>query len=140
MQLLVLYVYVCSVVGFPFGSAGKESTCNMGDLSLIPGLGRSPGEGKGYPLQYSGLEKSMDCIIHGVAKSWTQLSGFHYAQLCLTVRDTTHCGSPVSSVHGILQARILEWVAISSSRGSFQLRDRTCVSCGSNIGRQILCH
>ena len=98
MQLLVLYVYVCSVVGFPFGSAGKESTCNMGDLSLIPGLGRSPGEGKGYPLQYSGLEKSMDCIIHGVAKSWTQLSGFHYAQLCLTVRDTTHCGSPSLSM------------------------------------------
>ena len=47
--------------GFPCGSAGKESTCNMGDLSWIPGLGRSPGEGKGYPLQYSGLDNSMDC-------------------------------------------------------------------------------
>ena len=46
--------------GFPCGSAGKESSCNSGDLGLIPGLGRSPGEGKGYPLQYSGLEKSMD--------------------------------------------------------------------------------
>ena len=56
-------------VDFPCGSAGKESTCNVGDLGLIPRLGRSPGEGKGYPLQYSGLENSMDCIVHGVAKS-----------------------------------------------------------------------
>ena len=58
-------------LGFPGDSAGKESTCNEGDLGSIPGLGRSPGEGKGYPLQYSGLENSMDCIVHGVAKSWT---------------------------------------------------------------------
>ena len=58
--------------------SGKESACNSGDLSLIPGLGRSPGEGKSYPLQYSGLENSMDCIVHGVAKSWTQLSSFHF--------------------------------------------------------------
>ena len=54
---------------FFYGSAGKESACNVGDLSLIPGLGRSPGEGKGYPLQYSGLENSIDCIVHGVAES-----------------------------------------------------------------------
>ena len=57
---------------FPCGSAGKESACNVGDLGSIPGLGGSPGEGKGYPLQYSGLEKSMDCIVHGVSKSRTQ--------------------------------------------------------------------
>ena len=50
---------------FPCGSAGKESTCNVGDLGSIPGLGRSPGEGKGYSLQYSGLENSTDCIVHG---------------------------------------------------------------------------
>ena len=56
---------------FPRGSAGKESYCDMGDLGLIPGLGRSPGEVKGYPLQYSGLENSMDCIVHGVAESDT---------------------------------------------------------------------
>ena len=55
--------------GFPSNSAGKESACNVGDLGSIPGLGRSPGEGKGYPLQYSGLEKPMDCIVHGVTKS-----------------------------------------------------------------------
>ena len=58
--------------GFPCGIAGKESTCNAGDLGSIPGLGISPGEVKGYPLQYSGLENSMDCIVHGVAKSWTR--------------------------------------------------------------------
>ena len=54
--------------GFPGGSAGKESACNTGDLGSISGLGRFPGEGKGYPLQYSGLENSMDCIVHWVAK------------------------------------------------------------------------
>ena len=58
-------------------SAGKESSRNAGDLGLIPGLGRSHGEGKGYPLQYSGLENSMDCIVHVVAKRRTQLSAFH---------------------------------------------------------------
>ena len=55
-------------MGFPCGSAGKESACNAGDLGSIPGLGRSPAEGKGYPLQYSGLENSMDCIVHGITK------------------------------------------------------------------------
>ena len=51
-------------MGFPRGSGGKESTCNVGDLGLIPGLGRYSGEGQGYPLQYSGLQNSMDCIVH----------------------------------------------------------------------------
>ena len=55
--------------GFSGSSAGKESACNVGDLGSISGLGRSPGEGKGYPLQYSGPGNSMDCIVHGVAKS-----------------------------------------------------------------------
>ena len=63
--------------GFSGGSAGKESACSVGNLGLIPGLGSSPGEEKGYTLQYSGLENSMDCIIHGVAKSRTRLSNFH---------------------------------------------------------------
>ena len=65
-------------LGFPCGSADKESSCNSGDLGSIPGLGRSPGEGKGYPLQYSGLENSMDYIAHGVAKSQTWLTDFHF--------------------------------------------------------------
>ena len=64
-------------MGFTCGSASKESTCNVGDLGSIPGLGRSPGEGKGYPLQNSGLENSMDCMVHGVAKSGTRMSNFH---------------------------------------------------------------
>ena len=63
-------------LGFPCGSTGKESACNVGYLGSIPGLGRSPGEGKRYPLQYSGLENSSDYIVHGVAKSQTQLSNF----------------------------------------------------------------
>ena len=62
----------------PCGSAGKESACNAGDLGSIPGLGRSPGEGEGYPHQSSGLENSMDCIVHGVTKSRTRLSDFHF--------------------------------------------------------------
>ena len=57
--------------GFPDSSDGKESACSAGDLSSIPGLGRSPGEGKGNPPQYPGLENSMDCTDHGVAKSQT---------------------------------------------------------------------
>ena len=65
-------------LGFPCGSANKESTCNVRDLGSIPRLGRSPGDGKGYPLQYSGLENSMDCIVHGIAKSWTRLSNFYF--------------------------------------------------------------
>ena len=71
-------------IGYPRGyswassnSTGKESVCNVGDLGSISGVGRSPGEGKGYPLQYSGLENSMDSV-HGIAKSQTQLSGFHF--------------------------------------------------------------
>ena len=65
-------------LGFPGGSAGKESACYAGDPGSIPGLRRSPGEGKGYPLQYSGLENSMDCIVHGLTKTWTQPSDFHF--------------------------------------------------------------
>ena len=77
----------------------KESACNAGDLGSIPGLGRSPGEGKGYPLQYPGLENSMDYIVHGVAKSRTQLSDFHfdlliihtYTCVCINNNIVIHC-------------------------------------------------
>ena len=65
-------------LGFPCDSAGQESACNAGDLGSIPGLGRSPDEGNCYPLQYYGLENSMDCIAHGVTKSQTRLSDFHF--------------------------------------------------------------
>ena len=66
------------LLGLASSTAGKESACNVGDLGLIPMLGRYPGEGKGHPLQYSGLENSMDCIVHGLAKSQTRLSDFHF--------------------------------------------------------------
>ena len=140
-------------LGFPCGSAGKESACNQGDLGSIPGLGRSPGEGKGYPLQYSGLENSMDCIVYGVAKSWALLSDFHFVfkfnkseieyfmlysylffclllylylaaaaaaaakslQSCPTLCDSRDGSPPGSPVPGLLQARTLEWVAVSFS-------------------------
>ena len=70
-------------MGFPGGSDGKETACNVEDTGSIPGSGRSPGQGNGYPLQYSCLENSMDtgawwAAVHGVAKSWTQLSDFHF--------------------------------------------------------------
>ena len=81
----ILWVSLGTPQGFPCGSAGKESTCNAGNLGSIPGLGRSPGEGKGHPLQYSGLENSTDCIVHGVANSRTRLSVFH----SLTVDSST---------------------------------------------------
>ena len=68
---LTLY---CLLMTFPCGSAGKEFTCNAGDLGSIPGLGRSPGEGKAFALQYSSLENSIDCIVHGVAKVWHDLA------------------------------------------------------------------
>ena len=88
-------------MGFPGSSAGKESTCNAGELGLIPGLGRSPGEGTSYPLQYSGLEDSMDCIVHRVAKIRSRLSNFHFTSICksgLLSRDKLFLSSNVSFV------------------------------------------
>ena len=86
-----LYSQACGIPGdphstkfFPGRSAGKEYACNAGDPGWIPGLGRSPGEGNHYPLQYSGLENSMDYIVHGVAKSQTRLSDFHFQYLQTT--------------------------------------------------------
>ena len=74
-------------LGFACGSASKESACNAGDLGLIPRFRRSPGEGKDNPFQYSGLENSMDCIVHGVAKSRTHLSDFYFSYLQLVMSD-----------------------------------------------------
>ena len=77
-------------MGVPGGSAGKESTCNAGNLGLIPGLGRSPGEGNSYPLKYSGLENSMDCIVHRVIKNQTRLSYFHSILIHTHIYTYTH--------------------------------------------------
>ena len=88
------FLHILSILSIhpsPCGSAGKESACNEGDLGLIPGLGRSPGEGKGYTLQYSGLENSMDCIAQGAAKSRTQLSDFHFHFSLSWQKPTQHC-------------------------------------------------
>ena len=68
---LILNGRVPLYLGFPDSPVGKKSACSAGDPGSFPGSGRSPGEGKDYPLQYSGLENSMDCIVHGVSKSWT---------------------------------------------------------------------
>ena len=75
-------------MGFPGGSDGKLSACSAGDLGWIPGLGRSLGEGKGYPLQYFGLENSRDCIVLGVAKNQTRpaaLSSEAYLAWCAPI-------------------------------------------------------
>ena len=76
LQMYLAKVRPCGFLDFSFG---KEPTCNAGDASSIPGLGRSPGEGKVYLLQYTGLENSMDCIVHWVTKSHTWLSDFHFS-------------------------------------------------------------
>ena len=83
LLLFHYYNFIFSSPCLPFklisgGSAGKESSCNAGDLSLIPGLGRSPGEGNSYSLQYSDLENSMDYIVHGVTKSQAWLNNIHF--------------------------------------------------------------
>ena len=92
--------------GFPGGSAGKELACNVGDLCLIPGLGRSPGGGKGSLPQYSCLEHPVDrgtwrAAVHGVSKSQTRLNGFHLGRL-------TKPPPPLGSEIGPL--RLLFWV------------------------------
>ena len=84
-----LFKLPLAFLGFPDSSVGKESACNAGDLGLILGLGRSPGEGKGYPLQFSGLENSMDCIVDRLTKSpdaadWLSLLLFTFSEkVCL---------------------------------------------------------
>ena len=103
--------------GFPGGSVGKESACNIGDLGLISGPGRSPGEGNGKPApvflpeEFHGQRSLASYLVHGVTKSQTWLTDF--------------------------QARIREWVAISFSRASSWPQDRTCIS---STGRWILYH
>ena len=105
-------------LGFPCGSGDKEYACNAGDLGSIPGLGRSPGEGKGCPLQYSGLENPMDCIVHRITKSQTQLSElhFHFSLSCIgegignplqcsCLENPTDGGAWWAAVYGVAQSR-----------------------------------
>ena len=84
---------------FPCGLAGKESACNAKDPNSIPELGRSPGEGKGYLSKYSGLENSMDCIVHRVTKGWTHLGDFHYTTRCRSMaRSAVHPSLLLSTI------------------------------------------
>ena len=94
-----------SILGLPGWPAGKESAGNAGDLGSIPGLGRSSGEGKGYALQYPGLESSMDCIVQGVAKSSTRLGDLHF-HFSLEEQERGKC------------------LKVSTGRGGQEVRDR----------------
>ena len=107
LSFQAFYFLRCST-DFPCGSAGKESTCKAGDLGSISGLGRSPGEGKGYPLQYSGLENSMDCIVHRVAKSQTRLSNFHF-HLWITSSQVSSTLTGVLCTEEVLIVRFFLW-------------------------------
>ena len=90
-----------SGLGFP---VGKEPAYNAGDLGSIPGWERSLGEGNGYPLQYSGLENSMDCMVHGVTESWTQLSDLHF-----TLTGTEKHRGRTTMYPWILSSSLIEW-------------------------------
>ena len=146
-------------LSFPGGSDGTESTCSAGDQSSILGLGWYPGEGNGYPLHflpgeihgqrslvsYSPWDQKESDTTEQLTLTMTQQS--HYwtcilrvcvcAQPCPTLYDPMDCSPPGSSVLGIVQARILEWVAISSSRGSSWPRSQIHISSISYTGRQI---
>ena len=97
--------------GFPGGSDGKSSACNVGDLGLIPGSGKSPGEGNGNPLQYSCLEGSMDggaclAIVHGIAKSQTRLSNFTSHEEGSIMFDPNGCCNKVAQLGGLTQQNV----------------------------------
>ena len=100
------------------GSASKESICNVGDLSSIPGFRRSPGEGKAYPLQYSGLENCVNCIGHGVTKSWTQVSNFHFTSFMPRLICNKEYTSKVQSLDIISywKSYLFKWECISVFR------------------------
>ena len=143
------------VQGFPGGSEMNNRPANAGDTGVIPGVGKISGEGR-KPLQYSCLGNPMDrgACLWGLKRirhdSATKPQPGDHAALSLlspcvgTVLNYVWLCDPMdppgSSVHGIFQARILEWVAISYSRGSSRPRDRTCVSHVSFTGRQNLYH
>ena len=112
------YMQQCYYLLFPGGLAGKESACNAGDLGSIPGLGRSPGEGNGYPLQYFSWKNSLHCIVHGVEKSRTWLSDFHFhfsveahvkdrTDLCAWIQSGGYLGSESQRTNRSLTSGLL---------------------------------
>ena len=97
---------------FPDSSAGKESACNAGDLGLIPWFRRSPGKGKGYPHQYSGLENSMDCLVYVITKSRTWFSNFHM------ISDVEHVSMCVLSCGSDDEESVCNALGLGSILGS----------------------
>ena len=126
-------------MGFPCGSAGKESACSVGDLGLTPGLGRSLGEGNGYPCQYPGLANSVDCIVHGVAKSQTQLNELYcLSQPYMTTGKTIALTrwTVVGEVTSVLFNNVLSrLVAASSKEQAFLI-----LICGFGAGLEVKDH
>ena len=151
--LIHTHTYIYGV--FPGDSDGKESACSAGDPDSNSGLGRSPGEGNGYTLQYSCLDnphgqrnlagyspwghKELDVTewpAHSLSHTHIYIcicSVSSVVQSCLSLCDCMDCSPPGSSVHWILQVRTLEWVAMPSSRGSSWPRNQTPISCVSSI-------
>ena len=126
---------------FSGGLVSKQSASNAGDMGSIPVLGRSPGEGNGNPHQYSCLENwSLLLSILYIVVCVCVCVCVKLLQMCLTLCDPMDCSPLGSSVHGILQARILEWIAMPSSRRSSWPRDWTHISYVSCIGRWVLYH
>ena len=97
------FIHNLWIWGLPQWLSGKESACNAGNAGSNPGLGRSPGGRKGYPLQYSGLKNSRDCIVHGVAKSWTRLRDFHFHSLIICL---FHCVPTAKAISYILTSSL----------------------------------
>ena len=113
-----VHITLAKIMDFPDSSIGEESTCNAGDPSWIPGLGRCPLEGKVYPLQYSGLENSMDCIVHGVTKCWTQMNNFTFS-----FTSTRLYGQPLlpSSLH------LIRLFNVTCNTSLFKMISSTCL-------------
>ena len=106
LESFLIFFFFKLRYGLPCGSAGIESACNVGDLSSIPGLGRSLEEGKGSPLQYSGLENSRDYTVHGVALDSTERLTLSLS-LPLVPPDMLYLGiSSVSSVQSLSRVRL----------------------------------
>ena len=115
------YKLIMDTHSFPGGSEVKKSACNAGDLGLIPGLGRSPAEGNGNPLQYSCLENPMEggawwATVHGVTKSWTRLNNFtfttHMGSLLFLILYFSHIMTTTNLIHINLAQSIRHWFSI----------------------------
>ena len=131
--------HFCPVFHPPCGSAGKESACKAGDLDSIPGWGRSPREGNGYPLQYSGLENPMDCKVHRVIKGRTWLSDFHFDAPLLWSRLPCSVWTVGLRKEWWKLGRVTEWTLNSSVRGLilFYSRSQETITCGPNLTHHL---